>query len=446
MVASLNILIIDDELNIRRTLALALEAEGYTVKAVSNVQDAERENNVFKFDMCFLDMRLGTDNGIDLLPKLLEKSPWLKVVVITAYASINNAVEAMRRGAFDYIQKPFTSAQIYAVAQKVVTILSLERKVQDLEAELAKNNPEMEVQSCSLIMQKLISVARSVAPTDATVLITGENGTGKSVLAKAIHMWSLRKKKPFAVVSCPSLSGELLESELFGHNKGAFTGAIRNNPGRIEACEGGTLFLDEIGDLPMPLQAKLLRFLQDREYEHVGDNTTRRADVRVVAATNVKLKDAVKEGRFREDLFYRLNVIELGMPSLRERSEDIELLAEKCLIELRRDKRISGFSEGAMNLLRTYKWPGNIRELRNIIERAVILCRTEIVETSDLNIEDTTAALSKTKETVKFETLEKIEEQQIRKVLAASRSMDQAAQYLGIDTVTLWRKRKRYGL
>lgn len=446
MTAALNILIVDDELNIRRTLALALEAEGYSVKAVSNVQDAELENKSFKFDMCFLDMRLGTDNGIDLLPKLLEASPWLKIVVITAHASIDNAVEAMRRGAFDYIQKPFTTSQIYAVAQKVLTIVSLEQKVRELEKELAKNTPEMEIRSNSILMQKLISVAKNSAPTDATVLITGENGTGKSVLAKAIHAWSLRHKKPFAVVSCPSLSAELLESELFGHNKGAFTGAIRNNPGRIESCEGGTLFLDEIGDMPMPLQSKLLRFLQDREYEHVGDNTTRRADVRVVAATNVKLKEAVKAGQFREDLFYRLNVIELAMPALRDRVEDIELLAEKCLVELRHDKSINGFSDDALDLLRGYNWPGNIRELRNIVERAVILCRGETIEAFDLNIEDTRTGTVKSKKKPQFETLEKLEEQQIRKVLASARSMDQAAQLLGIDTVTLWRKRKRYGL
>jgi NtrC-family two-component system response regulator AlgB len=446
MSVPLKILIVDDEINIRKTLALGLETEGHQVTAVPSSKDALQENLSNKFDMCFLDMRLGLESGLDLLPLLLEASPWLKIVVITAHGSIDNAVKAMRVGAFDYIEKPFTTSEIFATTRKVQTIVSLEDRIRELEGQLAKGSPDLSIHSKSPGMQKTIDLARSVAKTEATVLITGENGTGKSLLAKSIHSWSMRSKKAFAVVSCPSLSAELLESELFGHAKGAFTGAVRANPGRIASCEGGTLFLDEIGDMPLALQAKLLRFLQEREYEQVGDSTTRRADVRIIAATNVKLKEAVTSGRFREDLFYRLNVIQIPMLSLKDRREDIKELAETSLMAVKRDRKLLGFTEEALAKLSSYDWPGNIRELKNVVERAAILCRHETIEAKDLSI-DEVAVLSQGKTAnEKFPTLENLEETHIRKVLAVTRSMDQAAQTLGIDTVTLWRKRKKYGL
>ena len=311
-----NILVVDDESNIRKTLAICLEAEGHHVTAVSNFQDAVAEASRRTFHMAFVDLRLGTASGLDLIPALLSGSPWMKIVVITAYASIDTAVEAMRRGATDYIPKPFTPAQVLLAVRKVEEVRTLEQKVAALREDLERTTPEVRFSSESPGMQRAMEVARQVAPTDAAVLLRGESGTGKTVLARAIHGWSRRSGKPFGVVSCPSLPAELLTSELFGHVKGAFTGAVRDNPGRIAACEGGTLFLDEIGDLPLSLQPKLLRFLQDREYERLGDPSTRKADVRIITATNRDLAEEVKSGRFREDLFYRLNVIQIEIPPL----------------------------------------------------------------------------------------------------------------------------------
>ncbi len=442
MTDHLNTLIIDDELNIRKTLALCLEAEGHSVVAVGNDLDAKREVSQKRFDLCFLDLRLGLTNGIDLIPHLLALSPWLKIIIITAHASINTAVEAMRLGAYDYLPKPFSTNEVYALTHKVKALVTLESRIYELEEKLASDSSDVIFQSQSTAMTKAVALAKSAAPSDATVLITGENGTGKTVLARNLHKWSDRAAKPFATISCPSLSLELLESELFGHVKGAFTGAIRTMPGRIASTDGGTLFLDEIGDLPLALQAKLLRFLQEKTYEPVGDTVTRKANVRILAATNINLKDAVKSGKFREDLYYRLNVIPIEMPPLRERLADIEALAESYLITLRKQKPIRGFSPKALTKLQTYTWPGNLRELHNIIERAVILTQGPTIGPLELAIESQISELT----TGADQTLDEVEELHIRKILSSTRSMEQAAQILGIDTVTLWRKRKRYGM
>ena len=443
---SLNILIVDDEVNIRKTLSVCLETEGYRVIAVSNYKDALTEAARRSFELAFVDLRLGTENGLDLIPALLAQTPWLKIIVITAYASIDTAVEAMRRGATDYLPKPFTPAQVKLAVQKVVEMRTLEQRVAALQEDLGRSSPEMEFSSTSPVMQRAVNLARQAASSEATILLRGESGTGKTVLARMIHSWSKRAAKPMGIISCPSFSSELLESELFGHVKGAFTGAVRDNPGRVAACEGGTLFLDEIGDLPLTLQPKLLRFVQEREYERVGDTITRKADVRLITATNVDLEKAVKEGRFREDLFFRLNVIQIEIPPLRERPDDIVMLAEKLLAFYGRNnhRTFAGFTEEAFKGLKQYSWPGNIRELSNTVERAAILCQTDRVGVEclpqNLNPHESLPNIGDPL------TLEKIEEQHIRRILAATKSLQEAADILGIDQATLWRRRKKYGI
>jgi len=443
---SLNILIVDDEVNIRRTLSVSLESEGHRVVAVSNFQDALAEASRRSFDLAFVDLRLGTDDGLNLIAPLLAATPWLKIIVITAYASVDTAVEAMRRGATDYIPKPFTPAQVRLAVRKVFEMRALEQRIAFLQEDMGRLNPEADFSTTTSAMQRVIHLSRQVAPTDATVLLRGESGTGKTVLARAIHQWSNRASKQIFTVSCPAFSPELLESELFGHAKGAFTGAVRDNPGRIAVCEGGTLLLDEIGDLPTNLQPKLLRFLQDKEYERVGDYATRKADVRIIAATNRDLDQAVKEGRFREDLFYRLNVIQIEIPPLRERPEDITALAEKLLAFCGRTRHhiFHGFTSEALQALKGYRWPGNLRELRNVVERAAILCQSNRV-----SIECLPENLIPGESGIRLGdrvSLEKIEEEHIRRVLATTKSLQEAADILGVDQATLWRRRKKYGI
>ncbi len=440
----MNILVVDDEVNIRKLLSVSLKVKGHTVTAVGNFQDAVAEAARRSFDLAFVDIRLGSADGLDLIPLLMASTPWLKIVVITAYSSIASAVEAMRRGATDYIPKPFTPAQVNLVVRKIAEVRALELKVAGLQDELERAIPGIDFSSASPAMQRAVNLAREVAASEANVLLRGENGTGKSSLARAIHYWSNRAAKPFGIISCPALSLDLLESELFGHAKGAFTGAIRNYSGRIASCECGTLLLDEIGDLPLLIQPKLLRFIQEREYERLGDQATRKADVRIITATNVDLEAAVRAGRFREDLLYRLNVIQIEIPPLRERPEDVVPLALHLLLFFGKKNRRSfqGFTEDALQALGKYDWPGNVRELSNVIERVAILCKADLVGIEHLP--DKIAARAATFRLGDPVSLAKIEEEHIRRILAGTTSLQEAADILGIDQTTLWRKRKYY--
>jgi NtrC-family two-component system response regulator AlgB len=445
----MRILIIDDEPNIRRTLRVALEAMGHEVLEAAAASKALALANRQPCDVVLVDLRLGDDSGLNLIEPFREQSPRTALVIITAHASIDTAIEAMRRGASDYLPKPFTPAQVRAVLERVARERGLRDQVADLTAILRAEVPEADLDSADPALQRVLTLARQAAPTEAVVLLRGESGTGKGVLARALHLWSRRAAAPFITVSCPSLNPELLESALFGHVQGAFTGAIRDALGKVAVAEGGTLFLDEVGDLPLSLQPKLLRFLQERRYERVGEATTRVADVRLLAATSRDLEAAVAEGRFREDLLYRLNVIELGLPPLRQRT-DLLTLADHFLGFFTRQtgRRLTGFSPEARAAMARYAWPGNLRELRNAVERAVILAAGLEIGLADLpeRIATSPAAALDPCAAGGPLTLEQLEIEHIRRVLARSPSLDAAARALGIDPSTLYRKRKQYGL
>jgi NtrC-family two-component system response regulator AlgB len=442
----LDILIVDDEIHIRKTLAYCLTGEGHRTISVSNAEDAVAEARHRHFDLVFLDLRLGDQDGMDTLPLLLGDSPWMKIIVVTAYASIETAVEAMRRGATDYMSKPFAPDQVRLATRRARRLIELENEVAALKERVRGAAPEEWPQTRNPAMRRLVEMAKKAAPSEAILLLQGESGTGKSILARAIHRESGRANRPLGVVSCPAIPPDLLESELFGHARGAFTGAVRDFPGRIAACEGGTLFLDEIAEMSGSVQAKLLRFIQDKEYERLGDARVRKADVRILAATHADLERRTADGAFRADLFHRLNVIRLTLPPLRERVEDILPMAREFLAAFARENRktILGFTQETETALIAYPWPGNVRELRNAVERAVILGDGEKIGISDLP--ETLEPVSPEPALGDPVSLSVVEERHIRRVLASASSIQEAADTLGIDPATLWRKRKSYGI
>lgn len=439
------VLVIDDEKNIRTTLSLCLTEMGCRVTAAGSAEAALAALDHHAFDLAFVDLRLGATNGLDLLPRLLTASPHLMVVVITAYATFDTAVDAIKRGAKDYLPKPFSPAQIRHVVEQLMEQRALTRRVLELEGRLRDAVPEVDLESESPKMRAVLDLITRAARSEATILLRGESGTGKGVLARMLHAQSPRAAGPFVVVHCPTLSEELLASELFGHAKGAFTGAVRDQTGRVEAAAGGTLFLDEVGELSPSLQAKLLRFLQEKQFERLGENTTRHADVRIVTATNRDLEADVQHGRFREDLFYRLNVVEVHLPTLRERPDDIVRLARQFLAFFARTahRPVPELSKAAEQALHAYPWPGNIRELRNAIERAVILWPAQIIDPHAFPDRIVAHAAIGPYLGGDF-TLEEIEREHILRVTSRSHTLEEAAHVLGIDSSTLWRKRKQY--
>ena len=442
----MRILLIDDERNIARMLTLALEVDGHEVVPVESSAGALRQVQKAPFDAALLDLRLGQEDGLEVLAQLRRADRGMAVVVITAFASIPSAVEATRLGAVDYLPKPFTPEQVRLVLGRIEQRRGLERRLEELESLLELPSGAVAASSTDPAMQDVVELARKAAASHASILLLGESGTGKSVLARDIHRHSLRSARPFVTVSAPSLSRELLESELFGHARGAFTGAITETEGKVAAASGGTLYLDEIGELPLEIQPKLLRLLQEHEYERVGETQTRRADVRVISSTNRDLGKAIKEGKFREDLYYRLDVVALHLPPLRERPHDLERVAAAHLRFFARQsgKLITDFSPEAMAALRRYPWPGNLRELRNAIERAVILCPGPQVEATHLSEIIARSQPGEAPEVGASVTLAELTDEHIRRVLAKTARLEDAAVILGIDLATLYRRRRKW--
>lgn len=383
------ILIADDELNIRNGLIQAVEMEGYEGIGAEDGNQAWNIVNSRNVDMVITDLRMPGMDGSELLKKLFTSYPTIPVVVLTGHGTIEDAVTAMQNGAVDFLTKPVNLNHLFVLIKKSLSSRDMARKNQELQEELDRLKSRTSYSPLvgkSPAVQRLMDTIIQIAPSRASVLITGESGTGKELVADAIVNFSDRKNKPFIKVHCAALNENLLESELFGHVKGAFTGAVADRKGRFEQADGGTVFLDEIGEINQSTQIKLLRVLQEHEFERVGGEKTIKTDVRIIAATNRNLEEEIKAGRFREDLYYRLNVVRLEVPPLRDRKDDIALLATHFLNLFNEEnkKNITGFTAPASKALYSYDWPGNIRELRNCIESAVVLARTDVIDLSDL--------------------------------------------------------------
>jgi len=437
------LLVVDDEKNIRSNLSTLFESCGHQVRTAENAPEAlDLLGQEESFDLVLSDYRMAELNGLELLQQIKRESPNLPVILMTAYATVDNAVAAMRSGATDYVTKPFTLEQIQHVVDRALEVQNLRAENRVLR-DVIGDQPLLE--SHNPAMRRLFETARQAAVSEATILLTGESGTGKNVLARQIHNWSPRNAGPFVVVNCTTLSEHLLESELFGHMRGSFTGAFKDKPGRLEAADRGTVFLDEIADLTPALQTKFLRFVQEQSFERIGGGRTIQVDARIIAASNRDLTTEVATHRFREDLFYRLNVIALEVPPLRERRVDILQLAERLLsaAAVRYNRGQLHFSAEAASAIKRYRWPGNVRELRNAVERAVVLTHGDVIKQDylpDALFRNHTepVAISPTA------SLEEIEKEHIIQVLAEAPTLEDAAARLDIDASTLWRKRKRY--
>ncbi|GAB2489531.1 sigma-54-dependent transcriptional regulator [Arenimonas alkanexedens] len=441
------ILAIDDDPALLENFQMCLEGAGYRVSTSTRLQDGMKLAATQPFHVCLLDRSIGADSGMDALPRLRELAPQMRVIMVTAHSQVDEAMRAISEGAADYLVKPCSPAQLRVAVARQLDTLNLLNRIERLEHIAPAVGGALS--SKSPAMAQMLAMARQVARTDANVLLLGESGTGKGVLANAIHDWSDRAGAALATVNCPSLSAELLESELFGHAKGSFTGATQSTQGRVSLADGGTLFLDEVGDFPLALQPKLLRFVQDKQYERIGDPTPRRADVRLLSATNRDLDAMVRDNSFRLDLLYRLNVISLVLPPLRDRPEDLQDLAEGFLRRYASAYHLPAarISSEALTQMHRYGWPGNVRELQNVIERAVILCDGDEIGLRHLSLGNELADPAAGAPSVGAPvTLQALERSHIEAVIAGSPTLEAAARTLGIDGSTLYRKRKSYGL
>jgi DNA-binding NtrC family response regulator len=443
------ILIVDDEEQMRELLTKVLEKNGYQVTAAGDGTQALALLEKEPVDLVVTDVRMPGLGGMEALKAIKELNPDIVVIIMTAFGSIDQAVQAVKEGAYDYINKPFKIDEMLLTIRKALDERRLRHEVSVLRHELRTRYHFENLIGKSRAMQEVFSLIEQVAGSRSTVMIYGKSGTGKELVAKAVHYNSQRASKPFVAVNCAAIPSELLESELFGHEKGSFTGAIATKVGKFEMATGGSLFLDEVGSMRLDLQAKILRALQEREIERVGGTRTIKIDVRVIAATNRDLKKAVEEGTFREDLYYRLNVVPITLPDLKDRQEDIPLLANHFVQKFTQESNstIREISREAMGILLSYPWPGNVRELENVIERAVTLGRGPAIQPGDLPPHLAGGAGPVEKALAQEATLEDLERDYIRAVLRRTKGHQiRAAAILGIDRRTLYRKIRRYGI
>ena len=447
------LLIAEDEKTQRDLLEGFLKKEGFSVEAVANGREALQMLEGNFFDLALIDYKMPELDGLQTLREIRKRYPDFPVVMMTAYGTVETAVASMKEGALDYLTKPIDLDELLLMLQKVIERSALIRENKELRTQLQDRYQFTNIVYGSSVMEEVMGLVARVAPSQATVLIRGDSGTGKELIANAIHYASPRSQKPLVKVSCAAIPETLLESELFGHEKGAFTGAAQRRIGRFEEADGGSIFLDEIGDLSPSTQVKLLRVLQEKEFQRLGSNLSLKTDVRVIAATHRNLEEAIQKELFRQDLYYRLNVISISLPPLRERREDISLLIDHFLKKYSQEnqKSISDISKEARALLLRYPYPGNVREMENLIERAVILCRGEMITTQDLPFhlkeEKSETAWPSEKQKSLPESLEEIEKDSILKALHQYQGVQtKAAESLGISERVLRYKMKKYGI
>jgi len=439
------LLIVDDELSVRDSLAKWFTEEGYDVATAENANEALTRVAQQSFDVALVDIKMRGTDGIELQRRLHEIYPDMLVIIMTGYASVETAVAALKNGAYDYVNKPLDPDEIAHLVTKAMSHRRTQQENARLKETVAEIARPSEIIGQGPAMKRVFDAIETVAPTDATVLVTGESGTGKELVARAVHAGSTRRYHPLVVIHCGALTESLLESELFGHEKGAFTGAQYRKKGKFEIAEGGTVFLDEIGDISLKTQTDLLRVLQEREIVRVGGNQTVKVDFRVVAATNKNLEQLVEEGKFRPDLYYRLNVFHIELPPLRERREDIPALVDHFVRKFSNEmgKRITRVSPAAMNVLQQYSWPGNVRELENAVERAMVVAQEPELREPDFTLKTKNGTVP---ETGGARSLEDVERGHILHVLdECGGNQTRAAESLGIDRVTLHHKLKKYG-
>ena len=441
------ILVVDDEEVMCESMAAWLREDGYRVNTAPNGQQALELAQATDYAICFVDLKMpGGMDGIETMMEIHRVRPEASVIIITAYATVDTAIQAMKEGAQEYIVKPCNPQEISMLVARILKLKKLQSENAILRKKLTRQYRHHDIITKNPRMEEILALTQDISSLRSTVLIRGESGTGKELVARAVHCSGSRAEKPFVAVSCAALTETLLESELFGYEKGAFTGANGQAKGKFELADGGTIFLDEIGDISPKLQADLLRVLQDRRFYRVGGGQEVEVDVRIIAATNKNLAEEVQQGRFREDLYYRLNVIEIRLPALRERREDIPLLAEHFVhrISTELGKDISGISAGALKLLIAYDWPGNVRELENVIERAIVTCRNGMLEEQDFSWLQRSSGTSQNWE-VPDVSLDELERRAI--IIALERkhgNVKEASLALGIDRSTLYDKLKRY--